>query len=104
MEEVNWFVGILKDKFHVQVNHDQVSYEGTELYVDEIDELLVPKELMENMPEALIFETMLVYDEEGTEWLGVVALHPETNEWCLQVILKEGEPVLRELVEKENGK
>ena len=56
------------------------------------------------MPEALIFETMLVYDEEGTEWLGVVALHPETNEWCLQVILKEGEPVLRELVEKENGK
>jgi hypothetical protein len=102
VEEVNWFVGILKDKFHVQVTHDQVGYEGTELYVDEIDESLIPKELLETMPEALLFETMLVCDEEGTEWLGVVALHPETNEWCLQVILKEGEPVMRELVEKEN--
>jgi hypothetical protein len=42
---------------------------------------------------------MLYEDASGTEWLGVIALHPQTNEWCLQVILKDGEPVLRNRIE-----
>lgn len=104
MEELNWFVNILRAYFNVNVHLEGVSYEATELHVDEIDESLVPQELIKNLPETLIFETMLFYDDEGTEWLGAVALHPDTRESCFQVVLKDGEPVLRKLVEKENGK
>jgi hypothetical protein len=104
MEELDWFVSVLDNKFQVKVNQDQIGYEGTELYLDEIDESLIPKELTINLPEALLFETMLFEDEGGTEWLGVIALHPETNDWCLQVILKDGVPVFRQLVKEENDK
>ncbi|MBG9545520.1 hypothetical protein ABE29_23045 [Cytobacillus firmus] len=104
MEQLNWFVSILKVNFNVNAHLKEVSYESTELHLDEIDESLVPQELIKNMPETLIFETMVFYDNEGTEWLGAVALHPDTKESCLQVVLKDGEPVLRKLVEKENDK
>jgi hypothetical protein len=100
MEELEWFVSVLDDKFQVKVNQNQIGYEGTELYLEEIDQSLIPSELSINLPEALLFETMLFEDEEGTEWLGVIALHPETNDWCLQVIMKDGEVVLRQLLTK----
>lgn len=102
MEELNWFVETLENEFQIEVERGQISYEGNELYLDEIDESLIPSEMFKNLPEAMLFETMLYEDLEKTEWLGVIALHPETNEWCLQVILKNGKPVLRKKVEKED--
>jgi hypothetical protein len=104
MEELDWFVSILETKFQVEVNQDQIGYEGTELYLDEIDESLIPRELTITLPEALLFETMLVHDEEGTEWLGIIAIHHITGHWSLQVILKDGVPVFRQLVKEENDK
>jgi hypothetical protein len=47
---------------------------------------------------------MLVHDEEGTEWLGIIVIHPITGHWSLQVILKDGVPVFRQLVKEENDK
>lgn len=101
MEELNWFVDTLENEFQVKVNRKQIGYEGIELYLDEIDETLIPREMFDELPESLLFETML-YENGGTEWLGVIALHPETNEWCQQVILKDGKPVLRRKVEVED--
>ena len=102
MEKLLWFKQVLENEFDVKVDEKQISYEGNELYLDEIDESLIPKEFSMGLAPSLLFETMVFDDEEGTEWIGVIALHPETNEWCLQVILKDGEPVLRKRIEKEN--
>ena len=102
MEELNWFVETLEKDFQVEVERGQVSYEGNELFLDEIDESLIPSEMFDNLPEALLFETMLYEDVTKTEWLGVIVLHPETNHWCLQVIIKDGVPVLRKKVEEPN--
>jgi hypothetical protein len=102
MKETNWFVETLEKEFLVEVNKDQVSYEGNELYLDEIDESLVPSEMTEELPEALFFETMVFEDSEGTEWIGIIALHPNSREWLLQILLKDGIPVLRKRIEKEN--
>jgi hypothetical protein len=99
MEELNWFVETLVNEFQLEVDRKQISYEGNELYLDEIDESLIPSEMFNNLPESLLFETMLYEDKGDTEWLGVIALHPETNEWCLQVILKDGVVVLRKKVD-----
>jgi hypothetical protein len=102
MKEINWFVEALEKEFLVEVNKDQISYEGNELYLDEIDESLIPSEIIEGLPEALLFETMIFEDSEGTEWIGIIALHPDSREWLLQIILKDGVLVLRKRIEKEN--
>jgi hypothetical protein len=102
MKEINWFVEALEKEFLVEVNKDQISYEGNELYLDEIDDSLVPSEMTEGLPEALIFETMIFEDNEGTEWIGIIAIHQSSREWLLQVVLKDGVPVLTKRIEKEN--
>jgi hypothetical protein len=87
VKELDWFVKTLEFEFQVEVDRGQIGYAGNELYLDEIDESLIPPNMLDNLPKSLLFETMVFDSEEGTEWLGVIALHPETREWCLQVIL-----------------
>jgi hypothetical protein len=103
VKELEWFVKTLEDVFQIEVERNQISYEGNELYLDEIDESLVPKELAQGLPEKLLFETMLFDDHQGTEWIGAIASNPDRREWLLEIILKDGEPILRKLVERENG-
>jgi hypothetical protein len=102
VKELDWFVQMLKDEFRVESNRNQISFEGNELYLDEIDESLIPKEMAKGLPEKLLFETMLVEDNQGTEWIGAIASHPNSREWLIKIILKNGEIVLRKLVGKEN--
>ncbi|KAB7665152.1 hypothetical protein [Bacillus sp. B1-b2] len=103
MKELDWFLKMLEDEFQVAVDLNQISYEGNELYLDEIDESLIPFEMLEGLPKSLLFETMMFESEEQIEWIGMVAIDLETREWYLQVILKDGVPVLRKRIEKENG-
>jgi hypothetical protein len=95
MKELDWFVKTLECEFSVVVDCNQISYEGNELYLDEIDESLIPSEMLHDLPESLLFETMVFDHEDGTEWLGFVAMQLESREWYLQMILKDGVPVLR---------
>jgi hypothetical protein len=81
MKEINWFVETLEKEYLVEVDKNQISYEGNELYLDEIEESLIPSEMTEGLPEALLFETMIFEDEVGTEWIGIIALHPSNREW-----------------------
>ena len=101
MKELDWFVKTLEDEFKVEVDRNQISYEGNELYLDEIDESLIPSEMTKGLPDPLLFETMMFEDEQGTEWIGAIASHPESREWLIEIILKNGEPVLRKLVGRE---
>lgn len=100
MKELDWFVETLEGKFEVKVDLEQISYEGNELYLDEIDESLIPSEMLSDLPESLLFETMVFDGEDGTEWLGIIGMQIESREWHLEVILKEGEPVLRRRIRK----
>ncbi|WP_433744959.1 hypothetical protein [Falsibacillus pallidus] len=103
MIELDWFVRTLEGNFKVKgVDIKQIGHEANEMYLDEIDESLLPNESIDNLPEALIFETMVVEDSKGVEWIGIIGVHPETRDWVIQIILKDGDPVHKELVEKEN--
>ncbi len=102
MEELDWFVKVLEDKFQVAVNRAQISYEGNELYLDEIDVSLIPSELTTGLPDILLFETMMFEDKQGTEWIGAIASHPDSREWLIEIILKDGEPELRKMVGRRN--
>lgn len=102
MKELNWFVKTLECEFSIEVNCDQVSYEGNLLCLDEIDESLIPLETKHNLPDPLLFEMMMFIGEDGTEWIGAIAFYPDSREWLIKIILKDGEPILRKLVAKGN--
>lgn len=95
MRELDWFVETLEQNHAVKVNRNHISYEGNELYLDEVDESFIPHEMAEALPEKLLFETMMFDDEDGTEWIGAIAFRPNSPEWLLQILVKDGEPVLR---------
>ncbi|MFB1082170.1 hypothetical protein [Jeotgalibacillus sp. JSM ZJ347] len=88
----------MKKEFDLTIIKADIGYEGVELHVEEIDQALVPVEYLENVPDALRFETMLVYDPKGNDWLGAIALYPVTKEWLMQVILKNGHSLYRRKV------
>lgn len=100
MKELDWFVQTLEDEFQIVADRNQISFEGNELFLDEIDESLIPSEMATGLPESLLFETMLFEDNQGAEWIGAIASHPENRECLIEIILKDGEPILRKRVEK----
>lgn len=102
MKEHEWFVSILKDDFEIEAEIEEVSFEANELHLDEIDESLIPNEMRGRLPEVLMFETMVFEDHEEIEWIGAIAKDPESREWLLKIVLRDGEAVLIQLIVKEN--
>jgi hypothetical protein len=101
LKELDWFITTVECEFKVQADREEVSYEGIQLYRHEIDESLIPSDMLLNLPESLLFETLVFDSPNGTEWLGIVAMDVESKEWYLQVILKDGEPVLQKRIKGE---
>lgn len=97
--EVEWFLTTLQNEFGVSVNAEDVAVEATELGVEEVGDIFVPSEVIDPLPETLLYELMIADDEAGIEWVGAIAFYPEGSpEWCLQVITKNGQLVYRNLL------
>lgn len=97
-KEVKWFLTTLQTSFGVRVEAEDVAVEATELGMEEVDDFFVPSELINPLPETLLYEIMIVDDEEGIEWVGAIGFHEDAPEWCLQVITKNGVAVYRNLL------
>ncbi|MFD2214990.1 hypothetical protein [Metabacillus endolithicus] len=102
MKEHEWFVNIFKDEFEVEGELEEISFESNELYLDEIDESLIPNEMRDGLPKVLMFETMVFEDHEGIEWIGAIAKDSESKEWLLKIVIRDGETALIQLMVKEN--
>lgn len=89
-KEVRWFMDILKKEFAVEVSAEEIGVEATELGIDEVEDFIVPKELFENLPESIVYEIMIVEDEKKNVWVGAIAFYPNSPEWCIQAITKNG--------------
>jgi len=97
-KEVHWFVETLRDQFQVSVTTEEIAVEATELGMEEVADFYVPSELFEVAPETLLYEIMVMDDERQNEWIGAVAYYPNLPDWCLQVLTKNGELVLRKVL------
>ncbi|ARK22268.1 hypothetical protein [Sporosarcina ureae] len=93
--ELEWFVRTLASEFGVFVSTREVAVEAVELGVEEVDECYLPLEVVKNLPETFLYELMIVDDAGSNEWLGAVAFHPNSPEWCLQLVQKNGELLYR---------
>jgi len=98
-KEIEWFINTLQSQFGINVDPESIGYEAVELGLDEVEDFFVPSELFEEVPTSLLYETMVYDDRLDNLWVGAIALfHPDSPEWCLQVITKNGEMVLRKVL------
>ena len=96
--EMEWFLTTLQKEFSVTVAATEVAVEAIELGLSEVESFFVPSELFEVVPETLLYEIMLAEDETENEWVGAVAFYPNLPDWCLQVVTKNGELILRNVL------
>lgn len=97
-KEVQWFIHTLRKDYGVKVTAQDVSTEGLELGMDEVDSAFIPHELFEIIPSTLLYELMIVDDSEENVWCGTVGFYPNSPDWCLQVITKNDEVQLRKVL------
>ena len=97
-KEIHWFMNTLMTVFSVEVAAEVIGVEATELGLDEVENFFVPKELFEGLPETLVYEIMIVDDDQNNVWVGAIAFYPDSPEWCLQVMMKNGGLVLRNVL------
>jgi len=96
--EMEWFLTTLKKEFRVIIEADVVAVEATELGIDEVDDFYIPSEVIAKLPETLLYEIMVTDDKEENEWIGAITFHPDSPEWSLQIITKNGQLVYRNLL------
>jgi hypothetical protein len=94
VKELDWFVEKLGEQ-GVQVDRERISTEANELYIEDIDDSLIPQADRAGLPRSLIFETMLYEDSNEIEWIGAIALDLDDRRWRYLIIIKDGESILR---------
>ncbi|WP_254656545.1 hypothetical protein [Bacillus thermotolerans] len=97
MMYLDWFAETMKMTFNIEVNRDDVGYEAYDFYHEEIDDLLIPAEHLEKLPNPLLIETLSYVDDEGYEWIAGYILEEKTREKLYEVWIKNGEQVAYEI-------
>lgn len=94
-KELHWYLDTLRIEFDVEVAVDDIAIEAVELGTDEVEDFFVPVEVLEAVPDLLLYEIMLADDAEGNVWVGAVAFYPDSPDWCLEIVTKNGDMVWR---------
>ncbi|MGG3803699.1 hypothetical protein [Metabacillus fastidiosus] len=93
MRYIDRFVWRMKKTFNMTVPREEVSYEEYDFYHEELDELLIPAEHLEKLPNPLVLETLSYIDEQGYEWIAGMVEEEETRRLLYEVWIKNGEPL-----------
>ena len=94
---LDWFVGTMKTIFNIEVKKEDVSFEAYDFYHEELDDLLIPAEHLEKLPDPLLLETLSYVDDDGYEWIAGFVLEEGTRNKLYKVWIKNGEPIAYEL-------
>ncbi|NEU30586.1 hypothetical protein GN156_07280 [bacterium LRH843] len=93
--ELHWFLETMQEKFGIIVDAAAIGIEAIELGLDEVEDFFVPEEVLEELPETLLYEIIIYDGDLYNDWVGGIAFHPNRPEWCLQVITLNDEVVFR---------
>ncbi|MCM3567001.1 hypothetical protein [Neobacillus mesonae] len=94
---IDWFVGQMKRIFNIDVKREDVGYEAYDFYHEEIDDLLIPAEHLEKLPDPLLIETISYVDDEGYEWIAGYVLDMKTRKKLYEVWIKNGEQIAHKI-------
>jgi hypothetical protein len=87
---IELFAAKMLEDFNSTINVQEIGYETISLYHDEIDDLLIPNEHLESLPDPLLFDTIQYFDEEGNDWTSVITVNEVTWEKGYMVIILNG--------------
>ncbi|SEG81112.1 hypothetical protein SAMN04487919_13022 [Bacillus sp. ok061] len=91
--ELEEFCNKLRSKFNVIVREEEVGWENTEHYRNELDVALFPKAVYEDLPDPCLFQVIIFTDKNLNEWMSIVPIHPSTKERLYIIWLKNLEVV-----------
>jgi hypothetical protein len=94
---LDWFVRTMKKTFNIVVKKEDVGYEAYDFCHEDLDELLIPAEHLEKLPNPLLLETLSYVDDEGYEWIAGVVKGVGTRNKLYEVWIKNGEAIAYEL-------
>lgn len=83
------FVNYMKREHAVEVNVDDIFWEGVTLYHDEIDENLFPVKELVGLPDPLLFLTVVYDDRFDQNYIFCIAM--ENEKWLHAVCVRNGE-------------
>ncbi|SHN33707.1 hypothetical protein [Gracilibacillus kekensis] len=81
----------MKERFSLTVDTRMIGEETVLLYHEELDESLISKDMLQQLPNPVLFQTY-IYNKQS-EWIIGVALESETNNPLFLICLKDGERV-----------
>lgn len=96
--EFVWFMGTMQEQFGIWMDATSIGMETVELGMDEVDDCFIPREIFTELPSTLLYELMIYDDDLYNDWVGAVAFHPDSPEWCLQIITCNDEVVYRNVL------
>lgn len=81
MDPIYMFLNEYKQKIGTVISIDEIGYETVWLYKDEVDEHLIPLDVLETLDEVVIASSILYVDENGDEYMRLAVQDHETLEY-----------------------
>ncbi|PKG24283.1 hypothetical protein [Niallia nealsonii] len=100
MESIKLFKKFMIQHSDIVLEESKISFESTELYQDEIDEKLISIKHLKQLPNPILFDTLLYEDDKGNDWIAGIAVNPETREREYIVLILNGEPITHRFLKR----
>ncbi|WP_144656894.1 hypothetical protein [Bacillus tropicus] len=100
--ELEEFCNTMKSKFNVVAKEEEVGWENTEHYRNELDVDLFPTVVYEGLPDPCLFQVMIFTDKNLNDWMSIIPIHPLKKERICVIWLKNLEVVDLEKIKGAN--
>lgn len=81
MGPIYMFLKEFKQHTGKDVSIDEIGYETVSLYQEEIDEALIPSDVLQTLDEMVVASSILFTDENGDEFMCIAVQDSETLEY-----------------------
>jgi hypothetical protein len=99
---IEQLIDFMEEKFGVTVETNAVGDEAVLLYHEELDEKLISWDVLQILPNPVLFQTYIYNDE--SEWIIGIALQAKTNNALFLICMKDGVRVYEKLINEGDNK
>lgn len=78
MQTISMFLKEFEKQMNKTITIDDIGYETVWLYKEEVDEVLIPSDVLETLDEVVVASSILYVDENGDEYMRLAVQDHET--------------------------
>ena len=101
--DASWFKERMLKAFGKIVSTNDVSYESVLFERDEIDEAIIAKEYLNQLPNPLLTQTFMFADGNANEWLLMIVIDGLDGKLLFETWMKNGKVVLTNQDDKKES-